>query len=77
MVDITTIESDAEQAIAIAETVLPNLFNLPSWLLPALQAAAKAVATVQAASPGTSAPTAAAAVVDHLTPGAPAAPALN
>lgn len=76
MVDLTTIENDAEQALVIAEQILPNLFNLPSWLLPALQAAAKAIATVAGAT-GTPAPEAAAAVVDHLTPGKPAAAALQ
>lgn len=76
MVDITTIENEAEQALVIAEQVLPNFFNLPTWVLPVLQAAIKGVATVQQ-STGAPAASAASAVVDHLTPGAPAASALQ
>lgn len=76
MVDLTTIENDAEQALLVAEQILPNLFSLPPWLLPVLQAAAKAIATVSGAT-GTTGAEASSAVVDHLTPGKPAAAALQ
>jgi hypothetical protein len=80
MVDLTTIENEVEAGIAFAEKVLPMLTSIipgiPTWLIPVLQAAATGVATVQGATFASPAD-AAAAVVDHLTPGSPEAPALK
>jgi hypothetical protein len=81
MTDLTsTIEADIEAGLALAETVLPSLMNLPPWVIAVIEAAMKAVQTVSQ-SGGAATPTppaaAAAAVVDHLTPGAPLADALK
>lgn len=78
MTDATTIETEIEQGLALAVSVLPSLINLPTWVVPVIQAAMRGVQLVQQSSQsGTTPATAAAAVVDHLTPGAPAAAALQ
>lgn len=76
MVDATSIENEIEQGLALAVSVLPSLINLPTWVVPVIQAAMRGVQLVQADTQATPAD-AATAVVSHLTPGQPAAAALQ
>ena len=85
MTDFSAIETAAEDALAVAETVAPSLITALTPFVPGLSALAgflkflplaiQAIQVVQAAS-GNSVGQAAQAVADHLTPGKPNAPAL-
>ena len=84
--DFSTIETAAEDALAVAETVGPSLITALTPFVPGLSAlnaffkflplAIQAIQLVQTASGG-SVGQAAQAVADHLTPGKPNAPALG
>ena len=88
MTDSTTTFGEIEAALAVANQELPLLLNAIGTFyppigaiakfLPLIQVALQGVQTVQQAmGPSATTQVATAAVVEHLTPGAPAAPALN